>query len=156
MSSSDVFAVISDPTRRQILSLLREGDLAVGELVDELGASQPTVSKHVKLLRETGLVTMRADGQRRFYSLNKAPLDEVSAWLANFGVRPASVAKPLRDVPAATPAATIAEAEPDLSGLDANDPSVQQQFQRTVERAAERAADLFSHLPKLRRRREDP
>jgi DNA-binding transcriptional ArsR family regulator len=67
MGIDDVFAVIAESTRRQILENLRDGDKAVGELVIELQVSQPTVSKHLKVLREAGLVTMRAQGQKRFY-----------------------------------------------------------------------------------------
>ena len=82
MGTDDVFAVIAEGTRRQILRNLRDGDKAVGELVVELQVSQPTVSKHLKVLREAGLVTMRAQGQKRFYSLETAPLQVVRNWLA--------------------------------------------------------------------------
>jgi DNA-binding transcriptional ArsR family regulator len=78
----DVFAVIAEETRRDILSSLAAGDKAVGQLVEELGASQPTVSKHLRVLREASLVTMRAQGQKRFYSLNSGPLSQVTAWLS--------------------------------------------------------------------------
>ena len=70
----DVFAVIADPTRRQILRVLAEGESPVGALVAELGVSQPTVSKHLKVLRTAGLVSTRAQGQRRLYSLIPEPL----------------------------------------------------------------------------------
>lgn len=86
MLMDDVFAVIAEATRRDILVSLRSGDKAVGELVEELGASQPTVSKHLKVLREAGLVTMRAQGQKRFYSLSRKPLLSVAEWLDPFDV----------------------------------------------------------------------
>lgn len=84
MVIDDVFAVISEQTRRDILDSLRAGDKAVGQLVEELGASQPTISKHLRVLREASLVTMRAEGQKRFYSLNTVPLQRVSGWINAF------------------------------------------------------------------------
>jgi DNA-binding transcriptional ArsR family regulator len=89
MGIDDVFAVIAEGTRRQILKHLRDGDKAVGELVVELQVSQPTVSKHLKVLREAGLVSMRAQGQKRYYSLDTAPLGLVRDWLADFDPRAA-------------------------------------------------------------------
>lgn len=77
----DVFAVIADPTRRQILRVLASGETPVGSLVDELGVSQPTVSKHLKVLRNAGLVTTRAQGQKRLYSLTPDPLSKVTLWI---------------------------------------------------------------------------
>lgn len=87
---TDIFDVIADGTRRDILQLLRsrstDGDAgtSVTEIVSELGVSQPTVSKHLKVLREAELVTVREDGQRRFYSLSVAPLETVDDWLVPF------------------------------------------------------------------------
>ncbi len=87
---TDIFDVIADGTRRDILQLLlrRAGDedagTSVSELVEELGISQPTVSKHLKVLRDAELVTVREDGQRRFYSLAVGPLEEVDDWLVPF------------------------------------------------------------------------
>jgi DNA-binding transcriptional ArsR family regulator len=84
MGIDDVFAVIAERTRRDILESLRSGGKSVGELVGELQVSQPTVSKHLKVLREAGLVSMRAQGQKRFYSLDPAPLLTVQDWLDAF------------------------------------------------------------------------
>ncbi len=78
------FAVLADPHRRQILDLLRIRDRAVGELVDQLGLSQPGVSKHLRMLREAGLVTVRHDAQRRWYGLRPEPLAEIDDWLAPY------------------------------------------------------------------------
>ena len=78
------FEAIAEPNRRRLLDLLRAGELPAGDLVEATGLSQPGVSKHLKLLREAGLVSMRPDGQRRLYRLeprNLAPLEE---WLAPF------------------------------------------------------------------------
>ena len=80
-----VFAVIAESTRRDILEALVQESKAVGQLVDELGVSQPTVSKHLRVLREAGVVTMQAQGQKRFYSINTKPLALVSAWLDGLG-----------------------------------------------------------------------
>lgn len=84
--TDDVFAVIAESTRRDILVSLCNGDKAVGELVEELAASQPTISKHLKVLREAQLVSMRAQGQKRYYALNRKPLEGVASWLGMFDV----------------------------------------------------------------------
>ena len=75
------FEVLAEPTRRRILDLLRERERSVGELVDRLTISQPGVSKHLRVLREAGLVEVRTDAQRRWYGLRAEPLAEVDAWL---------------------------------------------------------------------------
>ncbi len=92
MVTDDVFAVIAEATRRDILASLRDGDKAVGELVRELEASQPTISKHLKVLREADLVSMRAQGQKRYYALNPKPLAGVASWLEAFDVGSAASA----------------------------------------------------------------
>lgn len=83
---ADIFDVLADGTRRELLSRLqrRGGEASVSELVTELGISQPTVSKHLKVLREHGLVAVRDEGQHRFYRIDRAPLAELGAWLAPF------------------------------------------------------------------------
>lgn len=87
---SDIFDVIADGTRREILQLLlrraseADAGTSVSEIVADLGVSQPTVSKHLKVLREAELVTVREDGQRRFYSLAVGPLEEIDDWLVPF------------------------------------------------------------------------
>lgn len=85
---ADIFDVIADGTRRDILQLLRERaaehGTSVSQIVAELGVSQPTVSKHLKVLREAELVSVREEGQHRFYSLLAAPLDVVDDWLVPF------------------------------------------------------------------------
>ena len=92
--TDDVFAVIAEATRRDILVSLRKGDKAVGELVQELEASQPTISKHLKVLREADLVSMRAQGQKRYYTLNPKPLAGIASWLETFDVGAAAPATP--------------------------------------------------------------
>lgn len=83
---ADIFDVLADGTRREILRQLLEsrGELAVGDLVTELGIAQPTVSKHLKVLREHGLVAVREEGQHRYYHLDASPLEEVEVWLEPF------------------------------------------------------------------------
>ena len=75
------FEVLAEPTRRHILDLLRERERSVGELVEYLALSQPGVSKHLRVLREAGLVEVRHDAQRRWYGLRAEPLAEVDDWL---------------------------------------------------------------------------
>jgi DNA-binding transcriptional ArsR family regulator len=79
-----VVDVLGEPRRRQILDLLGAHERPVGELVDALGLSQPTVSKHLRLLREAGLVEARGDAQRRLYRVRPEPLREIDAWLAPY------------------------------------------------------------------------
>lgn len=78
------FTVLAEPTRRRILDLLREQPRSVGELVAELGLTQPGTSKHLKVLREAGLVRVRRDAQRRWYELRAEPLTEIDGWLAPY------------------------------------------------------------------------
>lgn len=89
----DIFDVIADPTRRELLHVLLahrlerhqdNGEVSVGGLVDALGLSQPTVSKHLKVLRDSGLVAVREDGQHRFYRLEPTALETVEDWLIPF------------------------------------------------------------------------
>lgn len=76
-----VFAALADPSRRRIFEALCESEQSVGALVDLVGLSQPGVSQHLKVLREAGLARVRADGQRRLYSVDPAPLSELEGWL---------------------------------------------------------------------------
>ena len=90
---ADIFDVIADATRRDILQALLEsgeptasceGELSVGQLVEKLALSQPTVSKHLKVLRDNHLVKVREMGQHRYYSLETAPLSTIDQWLTPF------------------------------------------------------------------------
>jgi DNA-binding transcriptional ArsR family regulator len=78
------YEVLAEPKRRLILELLAQEELPVGELVRRLGMSQPLVSKHLRVLRESGLVSSRTDAQRRFYSIEVGPLADIDAWIARF------------------------------------------------------------------------
>ena len=75
------YTALAEPSRRQILDLLRDGERSVNDLVARLRLSQPGVSKHLKVLREAGLVAVRPDGKRRWYRLRAEPLAEVAGWL---------------------------------------------------------------------------
>jgi DNA-binding transcriptional ArsR family regulator len=182
MVTDDVFAVIAEATRRDILIALRKGDKAVGELVQELEASQPTISKHLKVLREADLVSMRAQGQKRYYTLNPKPLAGIANWLQAFDVGPAAAADPAavlhpESSPAAVPEGLAAAAVPQpvaaqpaaaLAARPAGSPlspavvipvgtagedKMPQQIGRTVGRAATKAADLLANLPKFGRKK---
>jgi len=80
----EVLEVVAEPTRRRILDLLRSGEHSVGDLTESLALAQPTVSKHLRVLREAGLVDVRVDAQRRFYRLQPGPLVELDDWLAPY------------------------------------------------------------------------
>jgi DNA-binding transcriptional ArsR family regulator len=75
------FAVLSDPHRRAVLRLLRDGERSVGEIGEELELGQPGLSKHLRVLRESGLVRVRKDAQRRFYAILPEPIAEIDEWL---------------------------------------------------------------------------
>lgn len=79
-----IFETLADASRRRILELLRAGERPVGQLVDALGLSQPAVSRHLRVLREAGVVESRVDAQRRLYRLRPDSLRELDAWLAPY------------------------------------------------------------------------
>jgi DNA-binding transcriptional ArsR family regulator len=83
-TTTDAFTAIADPRRRQLLDLLAAEELPVTELVRRLGVAQPAVSKHLKVLRDVGLVDAREDGRQRLYRINGTPLREVHAWVSAF------------------------------------------------------------------------
>ena len=100
---ADIFDVIADGTRRDILRLLLDRSSAgergtsVSHIVQHLGVSQPTVSKHLKVLREAHLVSVREEGQHRYYSLSSAPLEAVDDWLVPFLIDETDVEDDLDD-----------------------------------------------------------
>jgi DNA-binding transcriptional ArsR family regulator len=81
---SSPWQALADPNRRAVLELLLERPRAAGELVDRLGLSQPGTSKHLKVLREAGLVQVRAEANRRVYAIDPGPLSELDVWLAPY------------------------------------------------------------------------
>ena len=84
MGGMTLFEVIAEPNRRRILSLLRERERSAGELVTRLKLAQPSVSKHLKVLRDAKLVEVRGDGAQRIYRLRPEPLAALEAWLAPY------------------------------------------------------------------------
>lgn len=82
-TTSDAFNAVAEPRRRRILELLAAGERPVGELVERLAVPQPVVSKHLRVLREVGLVTVREQGRLRLYRLDPAPLTSLHGWLAD-------------------------------------------------------------------------
>lgn len=77
----DTFTALADPTRRSIIETLAAGEASFGELAERFEMSRPAVSQHLKVLRTAGIVTARADAQRRIYRLNDDSLDDIDAWL---------------------------------------------------------------------------
>jgi DNA-binding transcriptional ArsR family regulator len=80
----NALAALADPTRRRIVELLSDGERTAGELASNFAAARPGVSRHLRVLREQGLVRVRTDGRRRVYSLDPAPLAELDAWLDHY------------------------------------------------------------------------
>ncbi|RKW71341.1 ArsR/SmtB family transcription factor [Galactobacter caseinivorans] len=163
---SDLYAVIADPTRRQLLSELAAGERSVGYLVEAVGVSQPTVSKHLRVLRDAQLVSIRAQGQKRFYALESGPLREVVEWVATLLPHPEApeeeakaVSEPhgVGQVPessvgtevASTPGAELEHGELDAAGLDAAGRRGNG-VGRTMEQVTGRAQELLDRLAKQR------
>jgi DNA-binding transcriptional ArsR family regulator len=84
LTMESTFAIIAEPSRRAILNLLASSERSVGDIEDELSLPQPSVSKHLRVLREAGFVESRIDAQRRLYRIKPEPLMEIDAWLAPF------------------------------------------------------------------------
>jgi ArsR family transcriptional regulator len=155
---ADIFDVLADGTRRELLIRLqhRAAEVSVSELVTELGISQPTVSKHLKVLRDHGLVSVREEGQHRYYRLDTAPFGELEDWLAPFvGGPPQLVADGQDADPGSTVFAAWAGSEVgDRVGRAAADTAhsarvaleaAQEKLQGAQKRVSERVADK---LPK--------
>ncbi|MGA9596300.1 MAG: metalloregulator ArsR/SmtB family transcription factor [Acidimicrobiia bacterium] len=81
---SELFEVLGDPTRRRIVDELRSGEQAVGDLVDKVDIAQSGVSRHLRILGEAGFVQVRADGQRRLYSLRPEPFQAIDRWIDDY------------------------------------------------------------------------
>lgn len=83
-TTADVFNAVAEPRRREILDRLREGEMAVSDVVASLGLEQPQASKHLRVLREVGAVRVRRDGRRRIYRLNAAALRPIHDWVGQY------------------------------------------------------------------------
>lgn len=84
LMAMEIFEALADPTRRQIVERLGAGAASAGELSRAFPVSRPAISRHLRVLREAGLVRYRRDAQRRIYSLNPAPLEDLDRWLARY------------------------------------------------------------------------
>lgn len=84
MSLQDTFKALSDGTRREILRLLRNGDLTAGEIAEKFSISKPSISHHLSILKHAGLVVDEKKGQNIYYSLNTSVMEEVLRWFTNF------------------------------------------------------------------------
>lgn len=83
-TTTDAFNAVAEPRRRELLDILARGERPVGDLVEATGLTQPQVSKHLRVLREVGLVEVREVGRQRLYRLNGAPLQPIHAWVSGF------------------------------------------------------------------------
>jgi DNA-binding transcriptional ArsR family regulator len=83
-TTTDAFNAVAEPRRREILDLLSAGERPVGDIVEQLGLTQPQTSKHLRVLREVGLVDVREQGRRRLYRLNGRPLKSIHDWLQSY------------------------------------------------------------------------
>jgi DNA-binding transcriptional ArsR family regulator len=84
MDRPDIFRAIADPTRREILALLSEGAMTVGDVAERFDMTRPAVAKHLKVLSDGGLISVEARGRERFNRLNAAPLRQVADWVSRF------------------------------------------------------------------------
>lgn len=85
--AADVFAILADPTRRRIVELLHDGERSVGDVAAEVDIHQPGVSRHLRILQEAGFVDVRAEGQRRLYSLRPEPFQQLEAWMRRYAAQ---------------------------------------------------------------------
>jgi DNA-binding transcriptional ArsR family regulator len=83
-SNIGVFQALADPTRLRIVEVMRDGEVAVGEIVERMDIHQSGVSRHLRILADAGVVQVRPDGQKRLYSLRKAAFDDLEAWVADY------------------------------------------------------------------------
>ena len=150
MAIDELFSALAEPTRRRILEELKDEALAVGVLVERLEISQPTVSKHLKVLREASLVTMSAQGQRRIYTLNVEALDGLGQWCADFLPQPEPVQQPA-PAPLVIPPAEVAPVN--APGLPAAAQNLSRTMGRRLEHVTGRAHEIMERLPRFGRKR---
>ncbi|MGO1319202.1 MAG: ArsR/SmtB family transcription factor [Galactobacter sp.] len=152
--ATDLFSVLSDPTRRALLLNLVAEERSVGDLVDAVGVSQPTVSKHLKVLRDAGLAHTRVQGQRRIYALNPEPLREVEDFVAQ--LLPAQEGAAGADAVGTTdgePTTAVELHSSDIETEDAQGKRAHNTVGRTVEQGLERAQEFFDRFAKQNKQR---
>ena len=150
MAHDEVFSALAEPTRRRIVEALKDEPKAVGSLVEQLEISQPTVSKHLKVLREAGLVAMTAAGQRRIYSLQAPAFAQLRDWAALFAPAPAAPAVVQAPV---EPAAPIQPVVPAAVPPASSQAPLGRSVGRGLEQVTERAQGFLEKLPRFGRRR---
>ncbi|WP_281065209.1 ArsR/SmtB family transcription factor [Glutamicibacter protophormiae] len=141
----EVFSALAEPTRRRIIEALKSEPKAVGALVTELEISQPTVSKHLKVLREANLVSMTAAGQRRIYSIDTEAVEVLVGWCAEILPIPESQEQAV-GVPGNEAQVELADAAPAAQHLGRS-------VGRGLEQVTGRAQEFFEKLPRFGRRR---
>ena len=141
----EVFSALAEPTRRKIIEALKSEPKAVGALVTELEISQPTVSKHLKVLREANLVSMTAAGQRRIYSIDTEAVEVLVGWCAEILPIPESQEQAV-GVPGNEEQVELADAAPAAQHLGRS-------VGRGLEQVTGRAQEFFEKLPRFGRRR---
>lgn len=141
----EVFSALAEPTRRRIIEALKSEPKAVGALVTELEISQPTVSKHLKVLREANLVSMTAAGQRRIYSIDTEAVEVLVGWCAEILPIPESQEQAV-GVPGNEEQVELADAAPAAQHLGRS-------VGRGLEQVTGRAQEFFEKLPRFGRRR---
>lgn len=141
----EVFSALAEPTRRKIIEALKSEPKAVGALVTELEISQPTVSKHLKVLREAQLVSMAAAGQRRIYSIDTSALEQLVGWCADLLPEEAHEEQhEIQDVESDSQLATTANPTAQQIGRSVG---------RGLEQVTGRAQEFLERLPRFGRRR---
>ena len=137
---SDVFSVIADPTRRRIVRILAEQTHTVGAVVEKLGMSQPTISKHLKVLRDADVVSVTVEGQRRLYSLNPDVFATVTEWI-NETVQIARQANEAH-APVALPGGVSASASDEATTENATEKAAEKPVEKTAEKSAQKPANV--------------
>lgn len=146
----DLFSALAEPTRRRIFEELKDEALAVGMLVDRLGISQPTVSKHLKVLREASLVTMNAQGQRRIYALELDAVQALGQWCEQFLPEPEIIDEAEADL-AGTQLVTVNGAN--SAGIPAAAQTLGRSVGRKLEHVTGRAQEIIERFPRFGRKR---
>ena len=137
---SDVFSVIADPTRRRIVRILAEQTHTVGAVVEKLGMSQPTISKHLKVLRDADVVSVTVEGQRRLYSLNPDVFATVTEWI-NETVQIARQSNEAH-APVALPGGVSASASDEATTENATEKAAEKPVEKTAEKSAQKPANV--------------
>lgn len=146
----ELFSALAEPTRRRILEELKDEALAVGMLVERLEISQPTVSKHLKVLREASLVSMSAQGQRRIYALNLETIETLGQWCTDFLPQP-QILQPVLTEPTGSELVEVDGVNP--AGIPAAAQHLGRSVGRRLEHVTGRAHEIIERFPRFGRKR---